>query len=55
MWNPMTEHIKVYPGSQLWEDIQKLDALYSELLWEPDDELIFTHDGKNIIISRKEN
>lgn len=51
----MTEHIKVYQGSQLWEDIQKLDALYSELLWEPDDELIFTHDGEQIIISRKTN
>ena len=25
----------------LWEDIQKLDDLYEELLWDPDDELQF--------------
>jgi len=25
----------------LWQDIQKLDDLYEELLWNPDDELQF--------------
>jgi hypothetical protein len=25
----------------LWRDIQKLDDLYEELLWDPDDELQF--------------
>ena len=25
----------------LWKDIQKLDDLYEELLWHPDDELQF--------------
>ena len=34
----------------LWKDIQKLDDLYEELLWDPDDELQFTHDGQRIII-----
>ena len=37
----------------LWEDIQKLDDLYEELLWDPDDELQFTHDGKRVIIINK--
>ena len=37
-------------SNQLWEDIQKLDDLYEELLWHPDDELQFTHDGERIII-----
>ena len=36
----------------LWEDIQKLDDLYEELLWHPDDELQFTHDGEKIIITK---
>lgn len=34
----------------LYEDMQKLDDLYEELLWHPDDELQFTHDGERIII-----
>ena len=34
----------------LWKDIQKLDDMYEELLWHPDDELQFTHDGERIII-----
>ena len=37
----------------LWEDIQKLDDLYEELLWHPDDELQFTHDGNRVIIINK--
>ena len=37
----------------LWKDIQKLDDMYEELLWHPDDELVFTHDGKRIIIYNK--
>ena len=37
----------------LWEDIQTLDDLYEELLWHPDDELQFTHDGKRVIIINK--
>ena len=30
--------------------MQKLDDMYEELLWHPDDELQFTHDGERIII-----
>ena len=37
----------------LWQDIQKLDDMYEELLWHPDDELQFTHDGEKIIITNK--
>ena len=38
---------------QLYEDMQKLDDMYEELLWHPDDELQFTHDGTKIIITNK--
>jgi len=37
----------------LWEDINKLDALYQELCWEPDDELIFTHENGRVVIFNK--
>ena len=37
----------------LWQDIQKLDDMYEELMWHPDDELQFTHDGEKIIITNK--
>ena len=37
----------------LWRDIQKLDDMYEELMWHPDDELQFTHDGEKIIITNK--
>ena len=37
----------------LWEDIAKLDALYEELCWDPDDELVFTHNGSQVIIINK--
>ena len=37
----------------LWQDIQKLDDMYEELLWHPDDELQFSHDGEKIIITNK--
>ena len=29
------------PDDHTWQDIQKLDDLYEELLWDPDDELQF--------------
>ena len=46
--------VKQMPNSDaLWQDIQKLDDLYEELLWHPDDELQFTHDGKRVIIINK--
>ena len=37
----------------LWQDIQKLGDMYEELMWHPDDELQFTHDGEKIIITNK--
>ena len=37
----------------LWEDMEKLNALYEELCWDHDDELVFTHDGKEVIIYNK--
>ena len=39
--------------NQLYLDMQKLDDMYEELLWHPDDELQFTHDGHKIIITNK--
>ena len=37
----------------LWEDMRKLNSLYEELCWGHDDELVFTHDGTEIIIYNK--
>ena len=34
----------------LWEDMQRLDDLYEELCWSPDDDLQFTHDGERVLI-----
>ena len=39
--------------NQLWEDIQKLDDLYNELMWHHEAELQFTHDGNRVIIINK--
>ena len=36
--------------SDLWEDMAKLNALYEELLWPPEDELTFQIDGDKIVI-----
>jgi hypothetical protein len=37
----------------LYEDMDKLNALYEELCWDYDDELIFTHDGEKILVINK--
>ena len=37
----------------LYEDMAKLNAVYEELLWGHDDELIFTHNGEAVIIYNK--
>ena len=37
----------------LYEDIEKLNALYEELCWAHDDELVFTHDNGRVIIKNK--
>lgn len=36
---------------QLWIDIAKLDALYEELCWGHDDELIFSIEGDRITVT----
>ena len=37
----------------LYDDMEKLNALYEELCWDHDDELMFSHDGNRIIIYNK--
>ena len=37
----------------LWNDMAKLDALYEELLWDHDDDLVFTHENGRVIIYNK--
>jgi hypothetical protein len=39
--------------NQLKEDLKKLNSLYEELCWDHDDELVFTHDGEEVIIYNK--
>ena len=39
--------------NQLYEDMERLNALYEELCWGHEDELVFTHDGEEIIIYNK--
>ena len=34
----------------LYDDMEKLNALYEELCWGHDDKLVFTHDGKSVLI-----
>ena len=36
---------------QLWIDMEKLNLLYEELLWNHDDELVFRIDGDRIVIT----
>ena len=38
---------------QLYEDIAKLNALYEELCWGHDDELVFTHEKGRVLIYNK--
>jgi hypothetical protein len=37
----------------LWEDMRKLNALYEELCWGHDDELVFTHENNRVVIYNK--
>jgi len=39
--------------NQLYEDMEKLNALYEELCWAHDDELVFTHENGRVIIYNK--
>jgi hypothetical protein len=36
---------------QLWIDLEKLNALYEELCWDHDDELVFCIEGNRVVIS----
>jgi hypothetical protein len=37
----------------LYEDMERLNALYEELCWGHDDELVFTHENGRVIIYNK--
>ena len=49
-WGDETHHVK-----DLWEDMDRLNSLYEELMWGNDDVLEFVPDYKNdrIIIKNK--
>ena len=53
LYTKSTELLDMPDPDALWKDIQKLDDMYEELLWHPDDELQFTHDGRRISILNK--
>ena len=40
-------------SNALYEDMEKLNALYEELCWGHDDELVFTHENGRVIIFNK--
>ncbi len=39
--------------NQLYTDMEKLNALYEELMWDHDDELVFTHEFGKVVIYNK--
>ena len=43
--------------NQLWEDMDRLNKLYEELVWDPEDELEFKADYANnrIIITNRDH
>ena len=53
LYTKLIEQLNMSNPNALYEDMQKLDDLYEELLWHPDDELQFTHDGQKIVITNK--
>ena len=40
-------------SNQLYDDMEKLNALFEELCWGHDDELIFTHENGRVVIYNK--
>lgn len=42
-----------YHVNDLWEDMDRLNSLYEELMWDHDDELQFTIEGDRIVITNK--
>ena len=49
------EHVWGYDVNDLWEDMERLNALYEELMWDHEDVLEFVADYENdrIIIQNK--
>ena len=43
----MTDH------NALYQDMERLNALYEELCWGHDDELVFTHENGRVIVYNK--
>lgn len=48
-----TRRKKMPNPNQLYTDMEKLNALYEELMWDHDDELVFTHEFGKIVIYNK--
>ncbi|WP_425286029.1 DUF7191 family protein [Acinetobacter baumannii] len=46
---PISKHTMRNPNA-LYEDMEKLNALYEELCWAHDDELVFTHENGRVVI-----
>jgi hypothetical protein len=44
---------KMTNPNALYEDMEKLNALYEELCWGHHDELVFTHENGRVIIYNK--
>ena len=57
LYTKLTELLNMPDPDALWRDIQKIDDLYEELLWHPDDELQFSieyHKGNGrVVITNK--
>ena len=45
------EHVWGDHVNDLWEDMERLNALYEELMWDHEDELQFTIVGNKIVIT----
>ena len=43
----------MFNPNQLYDDMERLNALYEELCWAHDDELVFTHENGRVIIYNK--
>ena len=43
----------MFNPNQLYDDMERLNALYEELCWAHEDELVFTHENGRVIIYNK--
>ena len=57
LYTKLIELLDMPDPDALWRDIQKIDDLYEELLWHPDDELQFSIEYLNgngrVVITNK--